>query len=266
MTSNQPVIIITGASSGIGAAAARIFGKSGYNVVLAARSIEKLTSLAEEIQSNGGEPLVVKTDVTVLEDIQSLARRTIETYGRIDTLFNNAGLARLDWLENLDPQKDVKVQLDTNLLAVIWMAQAVLPYMIEQRSGHIINMASVAGLIAPPAYSIYSASKFGMRGFTEALRREVRIYGIRVSGIYPGGVKTGFAGEGVSKRKTGMRTPRRLVLSAEEVAHTVYLLDRHPRRTKVIPWPLSFASWLNLLFPGLVDLVIERVYVRRERG
>jgi NADP-dependent 3-hydroxy acid dehydrogenase YdfG len=266
MKSNPSVIIITGASSGIGAETARLFGKSGYRVVLAARDQEKLASIAQEIQSTGGESLAVQTDVTVLEEIHALVRQTIETYGRIDILFNNAGIGRLDWLEKLDPEKDVQALLETNLLAAIWMVQAVLPQMIERRSGHIINMASVAGLIAPPMYSIYSASKFGLRGFTEALRREAAIHGIRVSGIYPGGVKTSFAEESVSRRKTGIRTPRWLVLSTEDVARSVYLLHRYPRRTKVIPWQLGLACWFNLLFPGLVDRIIEQRFVHPERA
>ena len=101
-----------------------------------------------------------------------MVKSTIDRYGSIDILFNNAGFGRLDWLEALDPIQDIERQIIANLLGVIWTARAVLPQMYKQRSGHIINMCSIAGWAAPPLYSIYSAAKFGIRGFTEALRRE----------------------------------------------------------------------------------------------
>jgi hypothetical protein len=145
------------------------------------------------------------------------------------------------------------------------MTQAVLPHMIHRRSGHIINMASTAGLIAPPTYTVYAASKFAVRGFSEALRREVGVYGIQVSGIYPGGVATEFSQHTRTRRKTGITTPSALLLSSEAVARAVLKLARHPRRALVIPWPMRFAVWLNALFPGLVDWAIEQRFVKPER-
>ncbi|MCJ7657703.1 MAG: SDR family oxidoreductase, partial [Anaerolineales bacterium] len=191
--SSSPAIIITGASSGIGAATARIFADRGYRVTLAARRLERLEALAQEIKSAGGEALSVATDVTQLNDIRNLVQTTLNEFGQIDVLFNNAGFGRLDWLENLDPVKDIEAQFRVNLLGVILTAQAVVPHMIERCAGHIINMGSIAGLVATPTYTVYSASKFAVRGFTEALRREVGIYGVKVSGIYPGGVATEFS-------------------------------------------------------------------------
>ncbi len=119
------------------------------------------------------------------------------------SLLNNAGFGHLGWLEDLDPVHDIQAQLQVNLVAVIQMAREVLPHMIERRSGHIINMASVAGLVASPTYSVYAASKFGMRGFSEALRREVGVFGIHVSALYPGGVRTEFKEHTGAQRKTG---------------------------------------------------------------
>jgi short-subunit dehydrogenase len=260
-----PVILITGASSGIGEATARLFAGQGYRVVLAARRMERLQSLAEEIRSAGGEALPVETDVSRLEDIQRLVRLSLEHYGQIDILFNNAGFGKLDWLENLPPVEEVQEVLQVNLVGLIWMAQAVLPHMIERRSGHIINMSSMAGLVAPPTYTIYSASKFGIRGFSESLRREVGVYGIHVSAIYPGGVATEFRQHAHIRRKTGTTTPDSLRLSAEQVAQAVLGLARRPRRQLIIPWEMNLAFWLNALLPGLVDRMVERRFVRRER-
>jgi NADP-dependent 3-hydroxy acid dehydrogenase YdfG len=114
-------------------------------VVITARRLERLEDLAGEIEREGGEVLPVQADVTKLEQVQDLVQTAYQRFGRIDVLFNNAGFGRLDWLENLDPVKDVKAQIEVNLLGLVWTAQAVLPIMITQRSGHIINMASMAG-------------------------------------------------------------------------------------------------------------------------
>jgi short-subunit dehydrogenase len=264
--STSPVIIITGASSGIGEATARFFAREGYRVVLAARRRDRLQALAEDIQAHGGEALPISTDLHGLEDIQRLVKTTIESCGQIDILFNNAGFGRLDWLEKLDPQDDLQALIQVNVLGVIWMSQAVLPHMIERRSGHIINMSSVAGLVSPPTYSAYSASKFAVRGFTEALRREVGIFGINVSGIYPGGVATEFDQHAQIHRKTEITTPRWLLLSADDVARSVLYLARHPQRMLIIPWPLKLAVWFNGLFPSLVDWAVEKMFVQEERS
>ena len=159
------VVIVTGASSGFGAAAARLFAKEGCKLVLAARRLERLEELAHEIRATGGEALPVAMDVSRPEQIGAMVRSALGAYGRVDVLFNNAGFGRLDWLEALDPVKDIQTQIAVDLLGVIWTAHAVLPQMYKQRSGHIINMSSVAGWITRSAYSIYSTAKFGVRGY-----------------------------------------------------------------------------------------------------
>ena len=261
----SPVILITGASSGIGEAAARRFCIGGYRVVLAARRLDRLLSLAEELESAGGQALAVSTDIAQLKDIQSLVSTAMEHYGQIDVLFNNAGFGKLAWLDELDPLNDIHNQILVNQLGVIQTTRAVLPEMIARRQGHIINMGSMAGFIATPTYSIYAASKFAVRGFSEALRREVGVYGIHVSVIYPGGVATEFKSHTGAKRKTGMTTPRWLRLTPERVAETVWKVVQRPRRTVLLPWVYSLAVAVNTLFPGLVDRIIEARFTRRER-
>ena len=262
---NAPVILITGASSGIGAATARTFAKEGYHLVLAARRIERLTSLAVEIQSQGGRALPLRMDVTRHEDIYKVVDTSLERFGQIDILFNNAAFGRLDWLENLDAQDDIQAQIDTNLSGLIRLTRAVLPHMMACRSGHIINMASMASYVATPTYTVYAASKFGVRGFTDALRREAGGSGIRVSGIYPGAVATEFVEVAGIKRTTQITTPEFLLLSVEDVARAVLRLARRPRRTLVIPRLLHLAIWFDTLAPGLVDWLIERIFVLPER-
>ena len=261
-----PVILVTGASSGIGEATARLFAQEGYRVAMGARRRDRLEALANEIQEMGGQALPVTADLAKLDDIQNLVDTTLENYGQIDVLLNNAGYGRLNWLENLDPVEDIEALLRVNLVALIQMTREVLPHMIQRRSGHIINMASIAGLVATPTYTVYAASKFAVRGFSEALRREVDVYGVHVSAIYSGAVRTEFDMHTGKKRKTGRTTPASLRLDAAEVAQAVLSVVRRPRRGLVIPWPMLFAVWSNALFPGLVDRLIERRFTRPERG
>src|SRR5215510_8713083 len=267
MEAKGKIVIVTGASSGIGEATAREFAKEGAKVVLAARRVDRLEALAKEIATMGAgaESLVVQADLSKLEDIQSLITKTLEKYGRIDVLVNNAGFGRLDWLENLDPVKDIQSQFDVNVMGVIQTTRQALPVMIKQRSGHIINMCSMAGLVATPTYTIYAACKHAVHGFTEALRREVKPWGIDVSMIYPGGVATEFASHAGIKRKTKATTPKALLLTADQVGSAVVQLVRHPRPMWILPWAWSFTVWMNRNLNWLVDYTTIHNFTIPER-
>jgi short-subunit dehydrogenase len=263
---NLPVILITGASSGIGEATARKFARLGYRVALAARRIDRLEAISTEIQATGGQALAVATDVTKIKDLEWLIQTTLERFGRLDVLFNNAGFGRLDWLDTLDPLQDIEAQIQVNLLGVIQTTRLALPEMIARQRGHIINMASMAGLIGTPTYSIYAASKFAIRGFSEALRREVGVYGIKVSVIYPGGVATEFKNHTGAQRKTGLTTPSRLRLSADQVADAVWQVVQRPRRSVILPPIYRLGVLFNALSPGIVDWLIEKRFTAIERA
>ena len=255
------VVLITGASSGFGAAAAKLFAQEGCKVVLAARRIERLEEMAKEIHTGGGDALPLSVDVTQHAQIDAMVSSAVKRYGRIDILFNNAGFGRLDWFEALDPVKDIQAQIAVDLLGVIWTARAVLPQMYRQRSGHIINMSSMSGWAAPPLYTVYSAAKFGVRGFTEALRREASPFGVKVSAIYPGGAATEFQKHiGENKAKQRFRTPSWLALTAEDVARAVVRLAKRPRRSLVLPWAMIFTSFINSHFMGLSDSLQARAF------
>ncbi len=268
MDINGKVVIVTGASSGIGEATAREFGREGAKVALAARRVDKLQSLAEEINKmgTGAQALVVQADLSKLEDIQKLVSLVLEKFGRIDVLINNAGFGRLDWLENLDPVKDIQAQIDVNVMGVIQTTRQVLPVMIGQRSGSIINMCSMAGLVGTPTYTIYAASKHAVHGFSEALRREVKPWGIDVSLIYPGGVVTEFSQHAGIKRKTNATTPKFMLLTAEQVGKAVVKLVRRPRRMWVIPWLWSVTVFMNRFLPGVVDTTTINNFTIPERA
>jgi len=264
---SHPVIVITGASSGIGAAVAKLFAKQGYRVVLAARRTDRLLFCAEEIRDQGGEALPLTIDITRVDQIERLIETTISEFGHIDVLLNNAGFGRMKWLELLDPYEDIELQLQVNILGVINTSRLVIPHMINRKAGHIINMASIASLIATPTYSIYAASKFAVRGFTEALRRELDVYGIRVSGIYPGAVDTEFSHHtGRIQNKKGITTPKRIRLTSEKIAKTIWHVVKHPRRMVIVPKIMVPVVWLNAVAPGVVDWGIRQMFTKAERG
>ena len=260
-TLNDKVVLITGASSGFGAAAARRFAQEGCRLVLAARRMDRLEEVASVVRSMGGKALPLSVDVTQSQQIETMVRNAVDHYGQIDLLFNNAGFGRLDWFEMLDPVKDIQGQIMVDLLGVIWTARAVLPQMYKQGSGHIINMSSLAGWAAPPLYTVYSAAKFGVRGFTEALRREALPLGVKVSAIYPGSAATEFQTHiGQNRAKRRFKTPAWLTLTAEDVARAVVDLAKRPRRKLILPWMMAFSLFVNSHFTGLSDSVQSKAF------
>jgi uncharacterized protein len=258
------VVLVTGASSGFGADSAREFAGQGAIVLLAARRVDRLTALVEAIRQGGGQAYAVPLDVSERTQAEEAVQTILDNFGRIDILFNNAGFGRLDWLENLEPERDIETLLRVNLTGLIEMTRLVLPHMYQRGSGQIINMSSVAGLIAAPQYSIYSASKYGVRGFTDALRREAAPFGVKVSGIYPGPAVTEFGQHAhAHNTRKRLKVPAFLSMSSEAVAKRVVRLARHPRRRVVMPFYYTFAIAFDHLFPGLVDWFLKVVVVKR---
>jgi len=259
------IVLITGASSGFGADAARLFAKEGCIVVLAARRMDRLTAQAEQIHTEGGQAFAIELDVTEQSQIDEAIQSVLDKFGRIDILFNNAGFGRLDWLETLEPAVDIDLQIDVNLRGLIQITRAVLPSMLARRSGTIINMSSVSGLIAAPMYSIYAATKFGVRGFTDALRREVASFGVHVCGIYPGPAVTEFSRHSGNKNpiKRQLKTPGWIRMTSEYVARQTVALAKHPRRTLILPRWFRPIIGFDTLFPGIVDWFLQVALVKR---
>ena len=248
------VVLITGASSGFGEDAARLFAKEGCKVVLAARRLEKLQLLADEIQNAGGEALAIPVDVNNADEIKVMVQSAIDLYGHIDILFNNAGFGGTDWFENLDAERHIETLIKVNLVGSMLVTREVLPYMLQRRSGHIINMSSVSGLIAPPLNTTYSASKHGLRAFTDSLRRELAPIGIKVSGIYPGPSATEF---GSKMERTHSRDAVKQLgyshLSSTYVAQRVVGVAKRPVRSLVIPLWYRILTSTEAVFPLLID-------------
>ena len=253
------VVLITGASSGFGEDAARLFAREGCYVVLAARRVDKLQSIAAEIQAGGGEAFAIAVDVNERSEIDTMVRTVLDRYRRIDILFNNAGFGGVDWFENLKPERHIETMMSVNLVGPMLVTHAVLPSMLKRRAGHIINMSSVAGLIASPLITTYAASKYGVRAFTDALRREVSPFGIKVSGIYPGPASTEF-GQRLERTKVRERIHRHrsidLHMTSEYVARRIVAIAKRPRRSLVIPWWFRVVTTFDTLFPVAVDWIL----------
>lgn len=250
------VILITGASSGFGEEAARLFAKEGCHVVLAARRVERLQTIVTEIQSAGGEAFAIPIDVNQRAEIDRMVQIVLERYNKVDILFNNAGFGGVDWFENLKPERHIEALVRVNLTGTMLVTHAVLPAMLARRQGHIINMSSVAGLIASPLITTYAASKYGVRAFTDALRREVSPFGIKVSGIYPGPATTEF-GKHLERTKARQRVNKIDVhMTSEYVARRIVAIAKHPRRSLVIPWWFRVITTFDTLFPVAVDWIL----------
>ena len=256
------VVLITGASSGFGREAAHLFAQEGCKVALAARRLDRLQELADQIQQNGGEALVIPVDVNERAEINLMVRNIIEIFERIDILFNNAGFGGIDFFEDLDPERDIETQVQVNLTGLMLVTRAVLPYMTARREGHIINMASVSAWLPVPTYSVYGATKSGVRAFSNALRREVAPYNVKVSVIYPAPSKTEFsAGETRKHRKPGWF--KYLYIRPENVAQRVVDLAERPRRSVTMPIWMAWIGFLDMLMPGLMDWLVKILYTNR---
>ena len=186
---NGKVIVITGASSGMGEATARDLASKGAKVVLGARRADRLEAIVQDITDAGGQAIAVATDVTKREDVQELLDTAKATYGRVDVIFNNAGLMPLSPLDSLRIDEWDRM-IDVNIKGTLYGIAAALPYMKAQRSGHVINVSSVYGHKVVATGAVYCATKHAVRAISEGLRQEVKDYNIRVTTISPGAVRT----------------------------------------------------------------------------
>ncbi len=187
------VVIITGASAGIGEASARMLARQGAIIVLAARRKERLDQLKGEIEAAGGRALAIAADITDAAGRERLVSETLAAFGRIDALVNNAGYGQRGPIEMV-PVEAIRENFETNLFSLIALTQLVIPVMRRQASGRIVNISSVAGRIARPLSSIYDATKHALEAISDGLRGELAPFGIKVVVIEPGFIVTEFLG------------------------------------------------------------------------
>ncbi len=230
------VAIVTGASSGIGEATALQLARAGATVVLAARRAERLEAVATRIEQNGGTALAVTTDVTDSKSVQGMARKARDAFGRIDILINNAGVMPLSPISKLKVDEWDRM-IDVNIKGVLHCIAATLPSMLEQGSGHIVNVSSVAGRRPFPSGTIYSATKFAVRAISQGLRLELSpTEKIRVTDIEPGVVATELT-QHITDRETadGFKAywGDKRALDSEDVAETILFVLSLPDHVNV---------------------------------
>ncbi|MFC1883877.1 SDR family NAD(P)-dependent oxidoreductase [Thermodesulfobacteriota bacterium] len=233
------VIVITGASSGVGEALALALAEKGVQLALAARRDERLEEVAQGVKEKGGDALVVNTDVTIRKQVNNLINKTLDKFGHIDILINNAGKGLMSSLEDLE-NKDVKEMIALNLYGPLYGIQAVLSHMKRRKKGHIINIGSLGGKVGLPFNAAYSMSKFALIGLHRTLRCEIYGTGVTASIVLPGRIKTPFPEEAIKgdigmiaqmaaplipakAKEHGLEVPQfpTWVLTAEEVAEKI---------------------------------------------
>ncbi|PSJ38335.1 SDR family oxidoreductase [Allosphingosinicella deserti] len=220
------VVLVTGASSGIGAGIARELGRAGARLVLGARRVDRLEALAEEIRSAGGEVLIRRLDVVDRADVAAFADAAREAFGRIDVIVNNAGIMPLSPMSSLKVDEWDRM-VDVNIKGVLYGIAAVLPEMTERGSGHIINMASIGALSVVPTAAVYCGTKFAVRAISEGLRQENDR--IRVTCIYPGVVESELADTITDPAAAeAMQTYRAIALKPDAIARAVRYAIEQP--------------------------------------
>lgn len=247
------VVVITGASSGIGRATALRFGKAGAKIVLAARNVVGLQEVADEVRHAGSEALVVPTDVSDWAQVERLAHTAVTAFGRIDTWVNDAGVGVYATAEETSVEETHQV-MQTNFMGVVHGVKAALPYMETQHSGTIINVGSVESQVALPYNSAYAASKHAIKGYTEALRIELEHLqsGINVTLIMPAAMNTPFFNHALSKLGV-LPQPAGPVYKPELVADAIVYAAEHPQRDVYVGGGGLLFGLMERISPTLTD-------------
>jgi short-subunit dehydrogenase len=264
MDFSENVVILTGASTGIGEALAHALAERGAWLVLAARNAQKLETVAAECRARGGRALVVATDVTDEVECRELVEHAVAEYGRVDTLINNAGLSMWMKLEDVEDLSTIEYLMRVNFFGSMYCTYYALPY-LKQTKGRIVAVASVAARTGIPTRTGYSASKHAMVGFFESLRIEVEDDGISVTIAFPD-----FVASGMHTRSLGAdgkplgHNPLQVdkLMTSEECAGLIIDGTAARKRQIVMSNRSRFGQWLKLIAPGKVDQIAKRAIER----
>ncbi len=256
MDFKNKVIVITGASSGIGEASAIQFAKKGANLILVARREEKLLAVKKKISKFNVKTLVCPCDVSQKSQVKQMAKTVLEKFGRIDILVNNAGFAIYGTVSDLSIE-EIESQMATNYFGMVYCIKNFLPIMLEQNSGHIVNVASVAASFGLPGIASYCASKFAMLGFSEGLKHELQNTGVRVTVVSPIMVRTNFFDHPSFETYTKYSPTS---LSAEKVAKAVIKAANSSRLEIIVPSVVRGAVWAKHTFPYFINSIVGSAF------
>ncbi|TDQ02342.1 MULTISPECIES: SDR family NAD(P)-dependent oxidoreductase [unclassified Leifsonia] len=234
------VALVTGASSGIGAATARKLAAEGAAVVLVARRGERLNQVVEQIESNGGAARAVVADITTRAGADSAVEQAVAAFGRLDVLVNNAGAMLVGPFADA-PEGEWERMVDVNILGLLYMSRAALPHLVKaasdapRRTADLVNISSSAGRVARPGTAVYNLTKFGVNGFTEALRQEMQAQRVRVSVVESGNVDTELASHTREELRAGVEAQTGAIerLKPEDIADAVAYIVTSDRRVAV---------------------------------
>ncbi|MDH3677013.1 MAG: SDR family oxidoreductase [Nitrosopumilus sp.] len=259
MNFNNKTVLITGASSGIGRAAATQFAKKGANLILVARKKDKLEQVAKDLKKFNVSTLICDCDVSDKSQVKKMSQLVLEKYESIDILVNNAGFAIYGSVSSLTSE-EIESQIATNYLGMVYCIKNFLPSMLKKKSGHIVNIASVAGSFGLPGIASYCASKFAMLGFSEGLKHELKGTGIGVTVVSPIMVRTNFF-DHPSFKKMPKYSPTSL--SAETVAKAILKASNSPRLEIIVPSIVRVAVWLKSTFPYLINPILGSAFKKQ---
>ena len=250
-------VVITGATSGIGRETARAFARAGANVVVAGRREERLQELVREFESQDGQALAVPTDVAEQEQVERLIARTVERFGRIDTLVNNAGVGYVARFEEQSIE-DFRRVMEINFWGAVYGCRAAVPRMKTQANGGlIINISSILGRRGLPFQTVYCSTKFALRGFSEALRTEVMADGIDVSTIFPGAIESEIWDAAANQSGIGGDFENIMPkFPARDLAEIIVQDARFPQPEIVMALDAQFIDFFNRVAPGFMDVVL----------
>ena len=259
MDFKNQVILITGASSGIGKETAIEFAKLGANIVLVARKKDKLEQTANELKKFNTSILVCQCDVSKRDQVKEMSKTVLEKFGSVDILVNNAGFAIYGSVSDLTID-EIESQMKTNYFGMVYCTKNFLPSMLEKKSGHIVNVASVAASFGLPGIASYCASKFAMLGFSEGLKHELKGTGVGITVVSPIMVRTNFF-EHPSFEKMPKFSP--MSLSSKTVAKTILRAANSSRLEIIIPSVVRGAVWMKNTFPYFINPVLGKSFKKQ---
>ena len=262
-------VLITGASQGIGKATALLFARQGYDLVLAARQPERLEAVASEVRSLGQNALAVPTDVRDSEQVNTLVKKTLEYYGTLDVLINNAGIYLLGSVEAFS-LSDWHQAIDTNFWGYVHTIHALLPHFLERGKGTIVNVSSIGGKVPIPYQVPYTASKYAVTGLTQSLHAELEPKGIKVCGVYPNFISTDLMERAIFRGKDeedaqaredllrkGLSVP--IIEKPDDVAQAIWDAVKH-QKSDVMVGSANVSNASYKMFPGLMQWVFRKAF------
>jgi len=255
------VIVITGASSGIGRACAHEFAKSGVKLVLASRNVDELNKLAEKLREKSAEPMVVKTDVSSSEDCKALIDKSLKAFGKIDILINNAGISQRSLAAETDMEVNKKL-MGINFFGVVEVTKYALESMVKNKGGHIVVISSIVGKFGFPLRSGYAASKHALHGYFESLRAEISKDNINVTIVCPGRIKTNISVNALTKdgsKHNKMDQGQAEGVSAEKCARKIIKAINSNKKEVFIGGKEIVFVKLRKYFPGLFYKIIRKI-------